>query len=185
MEKRNRLLAEELQGLLAARKKRKRRKGAGAAEKECSNCRTKATPEWRRGPSGNRDLCNSCGLRWAKQQGRISPRTSSHRSTKSAHSDVTNVSSSGRQGARGSGAGIAGAGAGAGASGAHSVASDAMSVDEPAVGAGAQERGAAASGRGNSGSNEQRQQGQVTKAAKMKQTGFASGSAPTKREATP
>ncbi|KAB8664816.1 hypothetical protein FH972_026241 [Carpinus fangiana] len=84
MEKRNRLLAEELQGLLAARKKRKRRKGAGMVEKDCANCHTKQTPEWRRGPSGNRDLCNSCGLRWAKQQGRISPRTSSHRS---AHSD--------------------------------------------------------------------------------------------------
>lgn len=84
MEKRNRLLAEELQGLLAARKKRKRRKGAGMVERDCANCHTKVTPEWRRGPSGNRDLCNSCGLRWAKQQGRISPRTSSQRST---HSD--------------------------------------------------------------------------------------------------
>ncbi|KAH6608845.1 hypothetical protein Trco_002191 [Trichoderma cornu-damae] len=32
--------------------------------------------EWRRGPSGQRDLCNSCGLRWAKQTGRVSPRNS-------------------------------------------------------------------------------------------------------------
>ena len=86
MEKRNRLLAEELQGLLAAKKKRKRRK-PGAVEKECANCHTKQTPEWRRGPSGNRDLCNSCGLRWAKQQGRISPRTTSHRSGASVNSD--------------------------------------------------------------------------------------------------
>ncbi|KAI9654690.1 MAG: blue light receptor [Alyxoria varia] len=89
MEKRNRLLAEELQALLAARKKRKRRKGAGALEKDCANCHTRTTPEWRRGPSGNRDLCNSCGLRWAKQQGRISPRTNSHRSGASAKSDKT------------------------------------------------------------------------------------------------
>lgn len=88
MEKRNRLLAEELQSLLAARKKRKRRKGAGMLEKECANCHSKTTPEWRRGPSGNRDLCNSCGLRWAKQQGRISPRTTgSARSAASGHSD--------------------------------------------------------------------------------------------------
>jgi PAS domain S-box-containing protein len=67
MEKRNRMLHEEVQNLLAAKKKRKRRRGAGMLQKDCANCHTKDTPEWRRGPSGNRDLCNSCGLRWAKQ----------------------------------------------------------------------------------------------------------------------
>ena len=67
MEKRNRLLAEELQGLLSSKKKRKRRNGAGHMQKDCANCHTRVTPEWRRGPSGNRDLCNSCGLRWAKE----------------------------------------------------------------------------------------------------------------------
>ncbi|KAI9773950.1 MAG: blue light receptor [Candelina submexicana] len=80
MEKRNRLLAEELQSLLSSKKKRKRRKGAGQLQKDCANCHTSVTPEWRRGPSGNRDLCNSCGLRWAKQNGRVSPRTSSQQS---------------------------------------------------------------------------------------------------------
>jgi hypothetical protein len=67
MEKQNRILIEELQGLLSRRKKRKRRKGFGQMEKDCANCHTRVTPEWRRGPSGHRDLCNSCGLRWAKQ----------------------------------------------------------------------------------------------------------------------
>lgn len=67
MEKRNRLLAEELQILLSSKKKRKRRNGAGHLQKDCANCHTRVTPEWRRGPSGNRDLCNSCGLRWAKE----------------------------------------------------------------------------------------------------------------------
>lgn len=67
MERQNRVLAEELQGLLGRKKKRKRRKGLGQLEKDCANCHTRVTPEWRRGPSGNRDLCNSCGLRWAKQ----------------------------------------------------------------------------------------------------------------------
>jgi len=67
MEKRNRLLAEELQSLLSRKKKRKRRNGAGQLQKDCANCHTRVTPEWRRGPSGNRDLCNSCGLRWAKE----------------------------------------------------------------------------------------------------------------------
>jgi PAS domain S-box-containing protein len=71
MEKRNRYLAEEVQSLLAAKKKRKRRKGAGQLQKDCANCHTRTTPEWRRGPSGNRDLCNSCGLRWAKQVSRL------------------------------------------------------------------------------------------------------------------
>jgi PAS domain-containing protein len=77
MEKQNRLLAEELQGLLTRRKKRKRRKGLGQMEKDCANCHTRVTPEWRRGPSGNRDLCNSCGLRWAKQVGSQASRQSS------------------------------------------------------------------------------------------------------------
>lgn len=77
MEKTNRLLAEELAQLLSNKKKRKRRKGAGNMVRDCANCHTRNTPEWRRGPSGNRDLCNSCGLRWAKQTGRVSPRNSS------------------------------------------------------------------------------------------------------------
>ena len=67
MEKRNRVLAEEMQSLMSNKKKRKRRKGLGQLQKDCVNCHTRSTPEWRRGPSGNRDLCNSCGLRWAKQ----------------------------------------------------------------------------------------------------------------------
>lgn len=67
MEKSNRLLAEELASLLSNKKKRKRRKGAGQLQRDCANCHTRVTPEWRRGPSGQRDLCNSCGLRWAKQ----------------------------------------------------------------------------------------------------------------------
>lgn len=70
MEKSNRLLAEELAALLSNKKKRKRRKGAGNLQRDCANCHTRTTPEWRRGPSGNRDLCNSCGLRWAKQVSR-------------------------------------------------------------------------------------------------------------------
>lgn len=84
MEKSNRVLAEELALLLANKKKRKRRKGSGQPERDCVNCHTRSTPEWRRGPSGNRDLCNSCGLRWAKQVsqcGASQPRSAS--STKS------------------------------------------------------------------------------------------------------
>ena len=78
MEKVNRILAEELGGLLSKKKKRKRRKGVGNVVRDCANCHTRNTPEWRRGPSGERDLCNSCGLRWAKQV-RHSSRNSSSR----------------------------------------------------------------------------------------------------------
>ncbi|KAI9781026.1 MAG: blue light receptor [Peltula sp. TS41687] len=86
MEKRNRLLNEELQTLLSAKKKRKRSRKIGQAQKDCANCHTQVTPEWRRGPSGNRDLCNSCGLRWAKQNGRVSPRGGSQQSDKASAS---------------------------------------------------------------------------------------------------
>lgn len=77
VEKVNRILAEELRGLLSSKKKRKREKSAGNIARDCANCHTRSTPEWRRGPSDQRDLCSSCGLRWAKQMGRISSRTPS------------------------------------------------------------------------------------------------------------
>ncbi|EMF08685.1 uncharacterized protein SEPMUDRAFT_151664 [Sphaerulina musiva SO2202] len=93
LEKRNRMLAEEVQSLIAAKKKRKRRKGAGNQQKDCANCHTRVTPEWRRGPSGQRDLCNSCGLRWAKLNGRVSPRTPSQHSVQSAQSDKASKAS--------------------------------------------------------------------------------------------
>ncbi|TIB80730.1 hypothetical protein E3Q22_01731 [Wallemia mellicola] len=32
----------------------------------CSSCGTDKSPEWRRGPSGKKDLCNACGLRYAR-----------------------------------------------------------------------------------------------------------------------
>ncbi|OJJ43370.1 hypothetical protein ASPZODRAFT_74526 [Penicilliopsis zonata CBS 506.65] len=67
LEKKNKALADELHFLLNQRRKRKRKKASLLVEKSCVMCSTRNTPEWRRGPSGNRDLCNSCGLRWAKQ----------------------------------------------------------------------------------------------------------------------
>jgi len=73
MQRTNKRFVEELNGLLAIRKKRKRRNGADQIEKECANCHTRVTPEWRRGPSGKRDLCNSCGLRYAKLVCSITP----------------------------------------------------------------------------------------------------------------
>ncbi|KAK4228198.1 putative white collar 1 protein [Podospora fimiseda] len=90
MEKINKILAEELAQLLSAKKKRKRRKGTGNVVRDCANCHTRSTPEWRRGPSGQRDLCNSCGLRYAKQTGKVSPRNSSRGGNGDASSKKSN-----------------------------------------------------------------------------------------------
>jgi hypothetical protein len=90
----NRILADEVASLLANRKKRKRRKGTGNFARDCANCHTRNTPEWRRGPSGNRDLCNSCGLRWAKQMGRVSPRTSNRGGSGDSSSKRTTTAAS-------------------------------------------------------------------------------------------
>ncbi|KAJ8659260.1 hypothetical protein O0I10_004974 [Lichtheimia ornata] len=39
---------------------------APAELRVCSKCRTTTSPEWRKGPSGNKTLCNACGLRFAR-----------------------------------------------------------------------------------------------------------------------
>lgn len=62
----NNAIRLELQNLEKLSKQRKRSRLAGNTFQGCANCHTRQTPEWRRGPSGQRDLCNSCGLRWAK-----------------------------------------------------------------------------------------------------------------------
>lgn len=80
----NKKLKEELQMLQAAKRKRKKKEeslaqtNAGGpaapaqpvpiapAQKQCANCGRTDSPEWRVGPSGIRNLCNACGLRWAK-----------------------------------------------------------------------------------------------------------------------
>ncbi|KAG8763654.1 hypothetical protein FRC11_014631 [Ceratobasidium sp. 423] len=34
----------------------------------CSSCKSESSPEWRKGPSGKKDLCNACGLRYARSK---------------------------------------------------------------------------------------------------------------------
>ncbi|KAF8604222.1 hypothetical protein BDV93DRAFT_110352 [Ceratobasidium sp. AG-I] len=34
----------------------------------CSSCQSETSPEWRKGPSGKKDLCNACGLRYARSK---------------------------------------------------------------------------------------------------------------------
>ncbi|KAG8758929.1 hypothetical protein FRC14_007063 [Serendipita sp. 396] len=33
----------------------------------CRSCQTTVTPEWRKGPTGVKDMCNACGLRWNRR----------------------------------------------------------------------------------------------------------------------
>jgi len=73
-------LQAELAKLEAAAKQRARQRRGGAKGhmaaairqglliRGCANCHVKNSPEWRRGPSGYRDLCNRCGLRYAKDE---------------------------------------------------------------------------------------------------------------------
>ncbi|KAL1747148.1 hypothetical protein HDZ31DRAFT_32602 [Schizophyllum fasciatum] len=35
---------------------------------KCSSCKTTSSPEWRKGPSGKKELCNACGLRFARSR---------------------------------------------------------------------------------------------------------------------
>ncbi|CEG73638.1 Putative GATA-binding transcription factor [Rhizopus microsporus] len=35
-------------------------------EKKCEHCQVSTSPEWRKGPSGHKTLCNACGLRYAR-----------------------------------------------------------------------------------------------------------------------
>ncbi|KAF7312311.1 hypothetical protein MIND_00244100 [Mycena indigotica] len=35
---------------------------------QCSSCKATTSPEWRKGPSGKKELCNACGLRYARSR---------------------------------------------------------------------------------------------------------------------
>ncbi|CAG8818913.1 8693_t:CDS:2, partial [Gigaspora rosea] len=35
-------------------------------QKKCESCHTSSSPEWRRGPTGHKTLCNACGLRYSR-----------------------------------------------------------------------------------------------------------------------
>ncbi|KIY43960.1 hypothetical protein FISHEDRAFT_77882 [Fistulina hepatica ATCC 64428] len=35
---------------------------------KCTSCKATSSPEWRKGPSGKKELCNACGLRYARSK---------------------------------------------------------------------------------------------------------------------
>lgn len=65
----NRKLKEQLENY--ANPKRRKQKKKKATEnvdipKMCAQCQSTDSPEWRKGPNGPKELCNACGLRYAK-----------------------------------------------------------------------------------------------------------------------
>lgn len=69
----------------------KKKKLKVADEYVCTDCGTLDSPEWRKGPSGPKTLCNACGLRWAKKEKRIMQKTSpgGNSGPASSHATVT------------------------------------------------------------------------------------------------
>ncbi|CAG8537545.1 9118_t:CDS:2 [Paraglomus brasilianum] len=47
--------------------------------RECERCHTTNSPEWRRGPTGHKTLCNACGLRYSRKIARDKRREQAHR----------------------------------------------------------------------------------------------------------
>jgi hypothetical protein len=43
-------------------------KRSSDSPKECGRCKTTVTPRWRRGPKGRQTLCNSCGLKFLREE---------------------------------------------------------------------------------------------------------------------
>ncbi|PPQ76479.1 hypothetical protein CVT26_012554 [Gymnopilus dilepis] len=53
---------------------------------KCSSCKATSSPEWRKGPSGKKELCNACGLRYARSRAKkegINPTQQRRRKEKS------------------------------------------------------------------------------------------------------
>lgn len=44
--------------------------GEPEGEKRCTSCGTSNSPEWRKGPTGQKTLCNACGLRFSRSVSR-------------------------------------------------------------------------------------------------------------------
>ncbi|KAI8885218.1 hypothetical protein K501DRAFT_293568 [Backusella circina FSU 941] len=65
----NRKLREQLDNLKNPKRRKQKKKAAETSDvpKMCAQCQSTDSPEWRKGPNGPKELCNACGLRYAKQ----------------------------------------------------------------------------------------------------------------------
>jgi hypothetical protein len=50
---------------------RRRKPHAAEPGQACAQCHRTDSPEWRKGPNGQHSLCNACGLRYARQQAKL------------------------------------------------------------------------------------------------------------------
>ncbi|KAK8007151.1 hypothetical protein PG989_001141 [Apiospora arundinis] len=78
----NESLNDEMQGLLKNATRRRRYKMNEDVVDGCANCHTRISPEWRRGPTGERNLCNRCGLKWSKTRRDAEAENEGHTSTR-------------------------------------------------------------------------------------------------------
>jgi len=63
--------SSEEDGSEDSHRKKKLKKAHSSEQYVCVTCGRTDSPEWRKGPSGPKTLCNACGLRWAKQMRKI------------------------------------------------------------------------------------------------------------------
>jgi hypothetical protein len=75
----NRALAMELRSLRKLAKQRRRARMSGTTFSGCISCGRTQSPEWRKGADGERNLCNRCGLRYARSIGKSTNQDSSRR----------------------------------------------------------------------------------------------------------
>jgi len=64
-------VSSEQEGSEDGQRNKKLKKSNCADQHVCVTCGRTNSPEWRKGPSGPKTLCNACGLRWAKQMRKV------------------------------------------------------------------------------------------------------------------
>nr|ACL81173.1 putative blue-light photoreceptor PCMADA3 [Pilobolus crystallinus] len=71
LQKTNKKLKDQLDSYTNPKTRLRKKKKIKTCEssKICANCQRKDSPEWRKGPNGPKELCNACGLRYAKSLG--------------------------------------------------------------------------------------------------------------------
>ncbi|KAK9729091.1 hypothetical protein K7432_000533 [Basidiobolus ranarum] len=59
-------------------------------QKRCESCNTSQSPEWRRGPTGHKTLCNACGLRYSRSIARAGKQQQkTNTTTPTSNSNIT------------------------------------------------------------------------------------------------
>jgi len=77
-----------------------------ASGQACESCGTETSPEWRKGPSGIKSLCNACGLRYARQVARRN-KLEKQKEAGVGGGEAEDKGKKGKKGSKGAGAGVA------------------------------------------------------------------------------